>query len=102
MRVTIVFLAAGWLALTGIMSMAEEPPVRSTENLAFNCYTCHGTDGKSVSNMPALNGKTPAYLLQKLSAFKHDEGGPTIMNRIAKGYSDEELQRIAHYLGAGK
>jgi cytochrome subunit of sulfide dehydrogenase len=100
----LVIRAAGCLFLTAITgkSMADEPPIRSTENLVFNCFTCHGTEGKSVGTMPSLNGKTATYLFQKLTAYQHDEASPTIMNRIAKGYSQEEIQRIAHYLGVSK
>ncbi len=54
--------------------------------LALNCFTCHGTDGRSPGAMPGINGKSAG------------EGDPTIMNRIARGYSDEEIDRIADFL----
>lgn len=37
-------------------------------------------------------------MLHTLLAFKHDQRPATIMNRIAKGYSDDELARIAAFI----
>lgn len=66
--------------------------------LALNCFTCHGTDGRSPGAMPGINGKSADYLRRKLREFRAGEGDPTIMNRIARGYSDEEIDRIADFL----
>ena len=71
---------------------------RSTEALTFNCFTCHGTDGRSPNAVPTLNGKSADYLLRRMLGFKRGEGDPTIMNRIAKGYTDEEIGRITAYI----
>ena len=83
----------------GIVVAAENgESQRSTEALAFNCFTCHGTDGRSPNAVPTLNGKTAHYLLRRMLGFKRGEGDPTIMNRIAKGYTDEEIARITGYI----
>lgn len=49
--------------------------------------------------MKALNTLSAREIRDKLMAFKRDENDPTIMNRIAKGYSDEEIAVIADYIG---
>lgn len=70
--------------------------------LSFNCFTCHGTDGKSPGNMKSLDTLSASEIRDKLMAFKRDEEDPTIMNRIIKGYSDEEIAIIAEYIAGLK
>lgn len=71
---------------------------RRAEALAFNCFTCHGTDGHSPGAMKSLNKLSATEIRDKLMAFRRDENDPTIMNRIARGYSDDEIAIIADYI----
>ena len=71
---------------------------RPAQTIAFNCFTCHGTDGQSTGEIPSINGTSQRDLRTKLIEFKNDEGKPTIMNRIIKGYSDDEIDRVSEYL----
>jgi sulfide dehydrogenase cytochrome subunit len=66
---------------------------------AATCATCHGTNGKGPANdgIPALAGQTRQVLLEKLLAFKQGSLPATVMHQHAKGYSDEELARIAAF-----
>ncbi len=81
------------------LSTWSAPPEKQIESLVFTCYTCHGTDGESPGEIPKLKGKTPEKIEEKLLQFRQDQGDPTIMNRIAKGYTEDEIKRIAEYLG---
>lgn len=85
------------LAASGQVS-AEASDSRRAEALAFNCFTCHGTNGKSPGAMKSLDKLSAGEIRDKLKAFKRDENNPTIMNRIAKGYSDDEIAIIADYI----
>ena len=67
--------------------------------LANACAACHGTDGQSPGAIPALNGKSADFIGQRLKEFKTDQRPSTVMNRLAKGYSDEEIALIAAHLG---
>ena len=67
--------------------------------LALPCTTCHGTSGKSQSTIPSLNILTREQLYQAMLAFKSGQRRATLMNRIAKGYSDAELRAIADHFG---
>jgi sulfide dehydrogenase cytochrome subunit len=72
-------------------------------SLAATCFTCHGTDGRSVGGVPpALAGQERNYLLQQMQDFKSGKRTATIMHQHAKGYSDEQLQLIAGYFAAVK
>jgi len=67
--------------------------------LAQPCMACHGTDGHSQGAIPPLNTLSSEYILQSLQLFKSGQRHATLMNRIAKGYSDEELQILADFFG---
>jgi cytochrome subunit of sulfide dehydrogenase len=72
---------------------------------AASCAACHGTDGRSEADeFPALAGKPKAELLKSLVEFKTDTGTkkPTVMHQHAKGYSNEQLERIADYFSRQK
>ena len=75
---------------------AEDTSVSRATILSGNCETCHGTNGVSTSDtIPSIAGFEQAALLQMLLAFKQGTMPSTLMGRIAKGYSDDELKQIA-------
>jgi cytochrome c553 len=85
-------------ALAALPATAQDANVRS---LAATCFTCHGTDGRSVGGVPpSLAGQDRAYLLQMLKDFKAGKRPGTIMQQHAKGYSDEQLELIAGYFAS--
>jgi cytochrome c553 len=78
----------------------EQAAVRS---LVAACFTCHGTDGRSVGGVPpALAGLDRQYLLQTLKDFKAGKRPATIMHQQAKGYTDQELEIMAGYFAGVK
>ena len=51
--------------------------------------------------MPVLAGRSADELLQILRAFRADQRQPaTVMHQHAKGYTDDELRRLARYFAA--
>ena len=65
-------------------------------SLAATCFTCHGTEGRSVDSVPpSLAGQNRDYLLKQLQEYRDGKRPATIMHQHAKGYTDEELRRIA-------
>lgn len=65
--------------------------------LADACASCHGVNGHSQGDIPSIGGLDKTTLFSVLKAFKAGQGDPTIMNRIARGYSDAELEALAAY-----
>ena len=88
-------LAAGSL----LASPARAQATFDVTVLAGACANCHGTDGRSPGGIPSLAGRPEAVLKAQMLAYKSDAApvGTTIMNRLAKGYSDEEISALAHY-----
>jgi cytochrome subunit of sulfide dehydrogenase len=66
--------------------------------LAGTCANCHGTDGISPGPIESIAGTPYRVLKAQLEAFKAGEDPrATIMARIARGYSDEQLDALARY-----
>lgn len=87
-----VLLAAGFAG-----GVAAQDPVYA-RNLASACFTCHGTDGRSVGGSPpSLAGQDKNHLLQQLKDFKTGKRPATLMHQQAKGYTDQQLEAIAGY-----
>lgn len=70
--------------------------------LGNTCAGCHGTHGVSAGAAPSLKGLPTDYLKQAMHDFKSDKRPATIMNRIAKGYSDADIDAMAAYFGGMK
>src|SRR5690606_14291003 len=66
--------------------------------LASHCMACHGPAGRSPGAIPALNGRDRAFIVERLRAFRDGTRPSTVMGRLAKGYTDEEIARIADYI----
>lgn len=66
---------------------------------AASCANCHGTDGRSPGVIPTIAGRSESILLDQLLAFKSDNppANTTIMNRLIKGFSDEEIAALAKH-----
>ncbi|NDA48759.1 MAG: sulfide dehydrogenase [Alphaproteobacteria bacterium] len=65
--------------------------------LAGSCSTCHGPGGQSPGTMPSLAGLEAKYIMTRLKEFRSGEAPATVMNRIAKGYSDAEIDALGEY-----
>ena len=75
----------------------------SASMLAYTCAGCHGTDGSSVGPAsPSIAGTDPTYFTDVMIAYKKAERPSTVMTRIAKGYSDEEIEAMAKFFAEQK
>lgn len=73
------------------------------EVMAGGCVTCHGTASRTSGSIPALAGRPADTLANLLLTFKQNApADTTIMDRIAKGFRDEELVRLAEFFSAIK
>ncbi len=69
--------------------------------LSFTCAGCHGTDGSSVGpSMPGIAGMDPEVFVDAMKAYRDDQRNPTIMNRMAKAYSDEQFKEMAWFFAS--
>jgi cytochrome c553 len=89
MHATRLIAAAGLLAWTGMTVAAEAPPGASS------CSGCHAAGQNAQTPVPPINGRPAAEIVKQMAAFKSGERKGTIMDRISKGFSDEETRAIA-------
>jgi len=91
------------LVAAGFAGGAAAQEAVYARNLSSACFTCHGTDGRSVGGVPpSLAGQDRNYLLQAMKDFKADKRPATIMHQQAKGYTDQQLDAIAGYFAGTK
>lgn len=68
--------------------------------LAATCANCHGAGGVSPSSMPSIDKLDAGALSSKLKGFRAGELEATVMTRIAKGYTDAEIDALGQYFSS--
>jgi cytochrome c553 len=71
-----------------------------SELIYSTCADCHGAQGEGISPFPRLNGQKAIYLEQQLVNFKTGVRQSTVMQAISINLTDEEIKRLAVYLGS--
>jgi cytochrome subunit of sulfide dehydrogenase len=90
-----VFLALTWQAC-GAALAADAPPGASS------CSGCHPVSRAVDTPVVRLVGADPAEIVAAVQAFRSGARPATVMDRIAKGFTDEEIKAIADWYGAQK
>ena len=75
---------------------ASDPPPGAT-----SCSGCH-SPGAAASVIPRLYGRDAGDITTAMAGFRDGSRPATVMNRIAKGFTDDELRAIAAWLAAQK
>jgi len=69
--------------------------------LGNTCAGCHGPHGVSGGATPSLQGLPASYIVDAMNSFKDGSRPSTMMGRIAKGYSETEIQELGNFFAAG-
>jgi cytochrome c553 len=77
------------LASPGVALAADAPAG------AASCTGCHAANPRVETRVPPLAGRPAADIASEMIAFKAGQRPGTIMDRIAKGFSDDEIRAIA-------
>jgi cytochrome c553 len=65
------------------------------------CQGCHGADGLGVQPIyPRLAGQFPDYLARALHEYKTGNRQNAIMQGMAAGLNDQDIQDLAAYYGS--
>jgi len=92
------FAAIALMMTAPRFSIAEE---LKGEALADACTSCHGIGGRSHGAIPSINGLSKDAFVQDLKAYRAQTKSATIMNRIARAYSDADIEALAEYFTSG-
>lgn len=69
---------------------------------AASCSGCHPAGMTAASSISRLYGRDAGEIMTAMTGFRDGSLPGTVMNRIAKGFSDDELRAIAAWLAAQK
>jgi sulfide dehydrogenase cytochrome subunit len=83
------------IASTISAAAAGDPPPGAT-----SCSGCHPVNQNVDTPVPRLIGQDPAKMVAALQGFRSGQRPATVMDRIAKGFSDDEIKSIAAWFGA--
>ena len=92
------FLLLPFALLSGAPVALAESSLSHGAALVHACAACHGPDGRSQGAIPAFNTLAKDSIVATLRAFRSGERSGTIMNRIAKGLEDTDIEAIAAYV----
>lgn len=88
---------AAMLLLATAPAMAGDVDAAMVSN---TCAGCHGTYGASVGAAPVIAGMSESYLKSAMMDYKDGSRYSTIMGRIARGYTDAEIDAMAEFFAA--
>ena len=102
MRTYTLALCATAALLGSAQSSAQGGNPAQARSLAATCANCHGTGGVSVGEVESLAGKPREDIVRKMQEFKSGARPATIMQQLAKGYTDEQIELVAGWFAAQK
>jgi sulfide dehydrogenase cytochrome subunit len=94
-RVRFAAAAAVLIAALAVPAMAADAPPG-----AASCSGCHPATAKVETPVARLVGQDPATIVAAMQAFRIGQRPATVMDRIAKGFSDDEVRAIAAWYAA--
>jgi sulfide dehydrogenase cytochrome subunit len=92
-RAVAAAIACAWIAAAAIVS--AEPPAG-----AAACSGCHPSVARGASPVTRLAGRDRAEIIKAMQDFRSGARAGTVMDRIAKGFTDDEIQAIAAWYAA--
>jgi len=85
------------LAMMPAAAFAQDAPPG-----ASSCSGCHAPNAAPGSPVPALNGRPATETVKAMLDFRSEARPATVMGRIARGFSDPEIDAIAQWLAKQK
>ena len=87
-------LAAMLMFLSG-PALAQQPAPLSIEPPgASSCSGCHGRSG----GIPAIQAKSADEVAAAMLEYRAGQGSPTVMDRISRGFTEQEIRDIASWI----
>jgi cytochrome subunit of sulfide dehydrogenase len=83
------------VSITTAAADSSEPPAG-----AAACSGCHPPRSVVETSVPPLVGRRADDIVAQMRAFRSGQRSATVMDRIAKGFSDMEIDAIAEWYQA--
>jgi cytochrome c553 len=81
-------VATAWMGIA--CSAVPQPPPGASA-----CSGCHAARTEVDTSVPRLTGRAAAEIAGQMRAFKSGQRAATVMDRIAKGLTEAEIEAIA-------
>jgi len=91
----VLVAAIGFASIAAAAVSSAEPPAG-----AAACSGCHSASTRVASPVPRLAGLDQAAIVKAMQDFRAGTRTGTVMDRIAKGFTDAEIQAIAAWYAA--
>jgi cytochrome c553 len=79
------------------MALAADPPPGASA-----CSGCHPAGSGVDTPVKRLRGQDAAQIVAAVQEFRSGKRPATVMDRIAKGFTDDEIRAIAAWYAAQK
>lgn len=88
-------VVCGMLVCCGVtlVQAAEVPPG------AASCSGCHAARPNVETAVPRLVGQDASSMVAAMQGYRSGKRPATVMDRIARGFSDDEIKAIAAWFG---
>jgi sulfide dehydrogenase cytochrome subunit len=97
MMARLIFAALLFASAPVAQAASPTPPAG-----ASSCSGCHAASKSVDTPVPRLVGRSPAEIEGAMLAFRTGQKPASVMNRIVKGFSEEEIKTIAAWYGGQK
>jgi cytochrome c553 len=94
---TLVAATLGVASITAAAVASAELPAG-----AASCSGCHPASPRVTSPVPRLAGVDRAAIARAMQDFRSGQRPATVMDRIAKGFTDDEIQALAAWFATQK
>ena len=83
-----------------VVPAAAQPAASAAPAGAASCSGCHMPAASAGIAVPPIVGRAPDEIVTAMQEFRSGARAATVMDRIAKGFSDDEARAIATWLAA--
>jgi len=94
---SVVAAVIGIASIAAAIVASAEPPAG-----AEACSGCHPSSARASSPVARLTGRDRAEIIKAMHEFRSGERAATVMDRIAKGFTDPEIEAIAAWFAQQK
>ncbi len=93
-------VVGGLMIVAGAVLVTEPAPAVDSQLLASSCSGCHTNTEKLATAIPRIRGLPETVILEAMRGFRAGQRPATVMDRIAKGYTDDEIRQLAAYFSS--
>ncbi len=97
MRLSLLLVS---LSLTLALPQFAAAEANSARNLAAACNACHAPHAGSAREIVSLYGADKSEMIRKMQEFRSGARPFTLMQQIARGYSEQQTTEIAGWFAA--